>query len=100
MNKAVQDKKVEVETIKKSQIEVTLEIENLEMRSGTTDTSIANRMTEILTQQSMKIQSIKLLTKNNQEIQDTLKRPNLRIIGRIHSRVNQLKGQKTSSSKS
>ena len=38
---------MEVETIKKSQTETTLEIENLEKRSGVINASITNRMQEI-----------------------------------------------------
>ena len=37
LNKAVQDLKMEVETTKKSQMEATLETENLGRRSGATD---------------------------------------------------------------
>jgi predicted nucleic acid-binding Zn-ribbon protein len=47
LNKAVQDLKMEVETIKKSQMEATLEMENLGKRSGATDASINNRIQEI-----------------------------------------------------
>jgi hypothetical protein len=35
---------VEVETIKKTQMEANLEMENLEKRSGITDVSITNRI--------------------------------------------------------
>jgi hypothetical protein len=35
---------VEVETIKKTQMEANLEMENLEKRSGVTDVSITNRI--------------------------------------------------------
>jgi predicted nucleic acid-binding Zn-ribbon protein len=38
---------MEVETIKKSQRETTLEIENLGKKSGTIDASITNRIQEI-----------------------------------------------------
>ena len=44
MNKAIQDLKVEVETIKKTQMEANLEIENLGKRSGIMDLSIINRI--------------------------------------------------------
>jgi hypothetical protein len=44
MNKVVQDLKVERETIKKTQMEVNLEMENLGKRSGITDVSITNRI--------------------------------------------------------
>jgi DNA-binding Lrp family transcriptional regulator len=44
LNKTVQDVKVDRETIKISQMEATLEIENLGKRTGTTDSSITNRI--------------------------------------------------------
>ena len=47
LNKAVQDLKIEGETIKKTQIEATLEMENLGKRSETTDASINHRIQEI-----------------------------------------------------
>ena len=47
LNKTVQDLKIEVETIKKSQRETTLEIENLGKKSGAIDASITNRIQEI-----------------------------------------------------
>ena len=46
-NKTVQHLKVEIETIKKSQRETTLEIENLEKKSGAIDASITNRIQEM-----------------------------------------------------
>jgi prefoldin subunit 5 len=46
-NKAIQDLKMEVETIKKSQRERTMDLENLGKRSGLIDTSITNRIQEI-----------------------------------------------------
>ena len=46
-NKAVQDIKMEVETIRKTQMEATLEMENLGKRSGVTDANINNRIQEI-----------------------------------------------------
>ena len=46
LNQTIQDLKVEIETIKKSQ-RTTLEIENLGKRSGAIDTSITNRIQEI-----------------------------------------------------
>ena len=47
-NKSIQDLKMEVETIKKSQRETTLELENLGKRSGVIDASIiTNRIQEI-----------------------------------------------------
>ena len=46
-NKTIQDLKMEIETIKKSQRETTLELEILGKRSGVIDASIANRIQEI-----------------------------------------------------
>ena len=43
LNKTTQDLKMEVETIKKSQRETTLEIEVLGKKSGAIDASITNR---------------------------------------------------------
>ena len=74
-----------IETIKKSQRKTTLEIENLGKRSGVIDTSITNRLQEIeerLSDTEYTIEDMdtivkentkskKLLTQNNQEIQDT-----------------------------
>jgi uncharacterized coiled-coil protein SlyX len=86
---------MEVETIKKSKRETIREIENLEKRSGVIDTSITKRIQEIeerLSGAEGTIENIdttvkensksnKVLTQNIQEIQDTMRRPNLRIIG-------------------
>jgi chromosome segregation ATPase len=47
MNKTIQDLKMEVETIKKSQRETTLEIENLGKRTRVIDASITNRIQEL-----------------------------------------------------
>ena len=48
LNKAIQDLRMEVETIKKSQRkETTLEIENLGKKSGAIDASITNRIQKI-----------------------------------------------------
>ena len=46
LNKTIQYLKMEVETIKKSQRETTLETENLGKRSGDKDASIINRIQE------------------------------------------------------
>jgi hypothetical protein len=86
---------MEVETIKRSQRTTSLEIENLGKRSGVIDVSITNRIKEIEEKISGAediIENIdttvkenakckKGLTQNIQEIQDTMRRPNLRIIG-------------------
>ena len=47
MNKTIQDLKMEVETIKISQRETTLEVENLGKNSEDIDTRITNRIQEI-----------------------------------------------------
>ena len=47
LNKTIQDLRMEVETIKKTQREKTLEIENLGKRSGVIDSSITNRIQEM-----------------------------------------------------
>jgi predicted nucleic acid-binding Zn-ribbon protein len=47
LNKTIQDLKMEVETMKKSQKETTLEMETLENKSGTIDSSISNKIQEI-----------------------------------------------------
>jgi cell division protein FtsL len=94
MNKTIQDLKIEIETIKKSQRETTLEIENLGKRSGVIDASITNRIHKIEekipgaedtignidTTIKDNSKSQRLLTQYIQEIQDTMKSPNLRII--------------------
>ena len=86
---------MEIETIKKSQRETTLELENLGKRSGVIDASITNRIQEIEERISGAEDTIehidpkvkenakgeKLLIQNIQEIQDTMRRPNLRTVG-------------------
>jgi hypothetical protein len=47
LNKTIQDLKMEVETIKKTQRETSLEIEILGKKSGTIDVSISNRIQEM-----------------------------------------------------
>jgi hypothetical protein len=47
LNKTIQDVKMEVETINKTQRETTLEIEILGKKSGTIDASISNRIQEM-----------------------------------------------------
>jgi uncharacterized coiled-coil protein SlyX len=95
---------MELETVKKSQTETTLELENLGKRSGLIDASITNRIQEIEERISgvedtienidttVKEKSKNLLTQNIQEIQDTMRRPNLSIIGKEESEDSQLKG--------
>jgi hypothetical protein len=95
LNKTIQDLKMEVETMKKTQRETTLEVEMLGKKSGTIDVSISNRIQEMEERISGAEDSIgnmnttikenakckTILTQNIQEIQDTMRRPNLRIIG-------------------
>jgi hypothetical protein len=85
---------MEVETVKKFKSETTLEIETLGEKPGTTDESITNIIQEMEERISGAKDSIenmetikenakfrRILIQNTQEIQDTVRRPNLRIIG-------------------
>ena len=95
MNKTIQDLKREVDKIKKTQSEATMEIETIGKKSGTIDASIGNRIQEMeerISDAEDSIETIgttikentkckKILTQNIQEIQDTMRRPNLQIIG-------------------
>jgi chromosome segregation ATPase len=106
LNKTIQDLKMEVEIIKKSQRKTGLEIEILGKKSEAIDASISNRIQEMEKRISGVEDSIenmdttikenakckKILTQNIQEIQDTMKRPNLRIIGVDENEDYQLKG--------
>jgi uncharacterized coiled-coil protein SlyX len=106
MNKTIQDLKLEIGTVKKSQRETALELENLGKRSGDIDASITNRIQEIeerISGAEDTLENIdrtvkenakckKLLTQNIQEIQDTMRKPNLRIIGIEDNEDSQLKG--------
>ena len=47
LNKTIQKLKMQIASIKKSQRERTLKIENLQKRSGVTDANITNRIQEI-----------------------------------------------------
>jgi hypothetical protein len=104
LNKTIQDLKMEVETIKKTQRETTLEMETLGKKSGTIDASISNRIQEMEEWISGNMDTTikenakykKILTQNIQEIQDTMRRPSLRIIGVDE---NDLKGQQMTSTK-
>jgi uncharacterized coiled-coil protein SlyX len=87
INKSILDLKKEVDTIKKTQSEATLEIETLGKKSGTIDLSISNRIQEMEERKSGAEDSIeninttvkengkckKILTQNIQEIQDTMR---------------------------
>ena len=106
MNKTILDLKMEVDTIKKTQSEATLEIETLGKISGTIDASISNRIQEMEERISGAEDSIenisttikenakckRILTQNIQEIQDTMRRPSLQIIGVDENEDFQLKG--------
>jgi predicted nucleic acid-binding Zn-ribbon protein len=105
LNKAIQKLKMEVETIKKPQMETTLEIENLGKRSGVIDVIITTRIQEIGERISGGEDTIEnidtpvkknakcknILAQNIQEIQNTMRRPNLRIMGIEESEDSQLK---------
>jgi chromosome segregation ATPase len=106
MNKTILDLKREVDTIKKAQSEATLEIETIGKKSGTINGSISNRIQEKeerISGAEDSIESIgttikenakckKILTQNIEEIQDTVRRPNLWIIGVDENEDFQLKG--------
>ena len=103
LNKTIQDPKMKAETINKSQRERALEIENLGKKLGVIDASIANRIQEIAkwfsaAEVTIEYKTVKenakcekLLTPNIQEIQDKMRRPNLRIIGIEEKEDSQLK---------
>ena len=106
LNKTIQDLKMEVEKIKKTQREITLEIETLAKKSGTIEVIISNRIQEMEQKISGAEDSIenmdaiikenakcnKILTQNIQKIEDTMRRPNLWIIGVDENENFQLKG--------
>jgi chromosome segregation ATPase len=86
LNKTIQDLKMEIETLKKTQRETPLEMGNVRKRKGVTDASITNRIQEIEerilaveytiknTHTTLKenTRRKRLLTQNIQEIQDTM----------------------------
>ena len=99
MNKVVQDLKVERETIKKTQMEVNLEMENLGKRSGIKIQEIEERLSsvedtveEIDTTVKENSKHKKVQIQNIQEIQDTMKRPSIRKIRIEENEDSQLKG--------
>jgi chromosome segregation ATPase len=95
LNKTAQDLKMEVESLKKPQRETCLEMKNLGKRTGVTDASITNRIQEIeeripVAEDTLQDRNITVkentksknpLSQNIKKIQDTMKKPNLRIIG-------------------
>jgi hypothetical protein len=104
--KTIQDLKRELDTIKKTHSEATLEIETIGKNSGIIDASISNRIQEmeerisgaedstenIATTIKENTKCKKILTQNIQEIQDTMRRPNLWIMGVDENEDFQLKG--------
>jgi predicted nucleic acid-binding Zn-ribbon protein len=103
MNKIIQNLKMEIETIKKSQRETILEIKNLGKKPGVIEHT--NRIQEIEERISSAEDTIetfdttekenanckRVLIQNVQEIQVTVRRPNLWIIGIEESKDSQLK---------
>jgi uncharacterized coiled-coil protein SlyX len=97
---------MEVETIKKSQRETTMEIEILGKKPGAIGASVSNRIQEMEERISGVEDTIenmdtaikenakckKILIQNIQEIQDTMRRPHLRMIGIDENEDFQLKG--------
>jgi predicted nucleic acid-binding Zn-ribbon protein len=68
MNKTIQHLKGEVDTIKKTQSEATLEIETLGKKSGTIDAGISNRIQEMeerISGEEDSIENIGTTTKEN-----------------------------------
>jgi hypothetical protein len=106
LNKTIQDIKRKVETIKKTHSETTLEKEILGKKSGTIEGSISNRTQEMEERISGAEDSIEnmgttikenakcklILNQNIHEIQDTMKRAKLWIIGIDENEDIQLKG--------
>ena len=98
--------KTEMDTIKKTQKETTLEVEILKKKSGVTEASISNRLQEMeerILGAKDNIENIdktvredakakKLLTQNIKEIKDKMRRPNLRIIRIKEDKEYQLRG--------
>jgi hypothetical protein len=113
LNKIIQDLKREVNTIKKTQSEATLEIGTLGKKSGNIDASISKRIQEMEERISGAENSVenigttikengkckKILIQNIQEIQDTMRRPNLWIIGVDENENFNSKDQQISSTK-
>jgi len=76
LNKTIQDLKLEIETIKKSQRETTLEIEKLGKRSGVIDASITNKIKEIKERISGAEDIIEIIDKTGKENVKQKKIPN------------------------
>jgi len=98
---------MEIVTIKKPQRETTMEIENLGKKSGASDASIKSRVQNLREGITSEVEDIiehidtivkenakckNFLTQNFQEIQDTMRISDLRIIGIEDNKDSQLKG--------
>ena len=81
LNKTIQDLKREVDTIKKTQIEATLEIETLRKKSGTIDVSISNRIQDMEERISGAEDSIENISTTNKENEKCKKDPNSKHLG-------------------
>jgi hypothetical protein len=106
LNKTIHNLKIKIDTIKKSQREITLQIENLGKRSGVIGVSITNRIQEIEERISGVEDSMenidtkvkenekckKLLTQNIQEIQDKMKIPSIMVMSIEENEESQFKG--------
>ena len=102
----VQELKTEMEAMKKTQNKGRLDMENLGKRTETTESSITNRIQEMeerISESEETIEKINALIKENsksnkfssqniQEIWDTIKKSNLRIIGIEEGEELQIKG--------
>jgi DNA repair exonuclease SbcCD ATPase subunit len=69
LNETIQDLKMEIETIKTSQKETTLELENLGKRSEVIDVNITNRIQEIEERISGSEDTIETLTEQSKKMQ-------------------------------
>jgi predicted nucleic acid-binding Zn-ribbon protein len=70
LNKTILDLKIEIEAMKKSQRETTLEVENLEKRSGVIDESTTNTIQEIeerISRADDTIENINMTVKENEK---------------------------------
>ena len=70
LNKTIQDLKMGVEIIKKTQRKTTLDIENLGRKSGNTDVSISNRIQEMEERISGAEDSIENMTQQSKKLQN------------------------------
>jgi predicted nucleic acid-binding Zn-ribbon protein len=70
MNRNIQDLKMEIETIKKSQRETTLEMETIGKRSVVIDASITNRIQEIEKRISGTKDTIENIDKQSKKMQN------------------------------